>query len=99
VIGPGVEEDFHANVTVRWKVKETEYSKKFNNWGTSTGRSSYDRIVARFPKGASAPILYDPANPARAYLDAGYKPGFFFAGAIAIFAGLTVAIVGYFVKP
>jgi len=97
LMGPDEEGIFTATVTVRWKFKDSEYSKKFGNWG-SGGQKEFERIVARYPPGSATPILCDPANPASAYLEAGYRPGFFFVPGLLIALGLLFSVLGYFLR-
>jgi hypothetical protein len=99
VIGPDPQEgNFSAQVTVRWSFQGGEYSKRFANWGNG-GESQMRGIVARHPEGSTTPILCDPAKPSRGYLDAGFRPGFFFAPIICIAVGLIFSILGYLLLP
>ena len=68
VAGPDATRSYSAHVTVRWKVGGQEYSKAFDNWGSDESRGSFEKIVALYPKGSAAPILYNPADPSRAHL-------------------------------
>jgi hypothetical protein len=89
--------EFSARVTVRWNFNGSDYSRTFDNWGTDGRRGSYDLIVARCPKGGPAPILCNPANPSKAFLEAGHTLSFLMVPGGLILAGLTIAAVGYLV--
>jgi hypothetical protein len=99
VLGPDIDDNFTVHITIRWKFNGADYSKTFNNWGRSTGRSSFDRVVARYPPGSSAPILCNPANPSSAFLEARYTASFLIVPASVILGGIVAMILGYFVKP
>ena len=99
VSGPDEDGNFSAAVTVRWKLNGVESTKRFDNWGNGTGRTSYDAVVARHPKGSTTPILCDPSKPASAFLDAGYTFDFFFAPVLAVLCSLGFVVAGYFIKP
>jgi len=94
VLGPDGEKEYSANVTVRWRANGSGFSKKFDNWGSGRGRDSFEQIAAHYPKGSSTPILYNPANPAKAFLDAGYTLRFFMVPGIVIFCGLVIVMIG-----
>jgi len=94
VLGPDGEKEYSANVTVRWRANGFEFSKKFDNWGSGSRRDYFERIAAHYPKGSSTPILCNPANPAKAFLDAGYTLRFFMVPAIVIFCGLVIVMIG-----
>ena len=91
----GVGGEFSAKVTVRWNFNGSDYSRTFDNWGMDANRGSFDLIVARYPKGGSAPILCNPANPSKAFLEAGHTPSFLMVPGGLMFAGLAIAAVGY----
>jgi hypothetical protein len=94
VQGPDLDDNFTAKVTVRWKFAGADYSKQFDNWGQSTGRESFDRILARYPKGSAAPILCDPAKPSSAFLDAGYSFSFLAVPSTVILLSLLIFGLG-----
>lgn len=97
VRGPDIDDNFSAKVTVRWKFNGADYSKDFDNWGQSTGRAGFDRLVARYPKGSAASILCDPSNPSSAFLDAGFNLSFLIVPAAVIFFALLGAALGLFI--
>jgi hypothetical protein len=97
VLGPDGEKEYSANVTVRWRANGSEFSKKFDNWGSGR-RDYFERVAAHYPKGSSTPILCNPANPAKAFLDAGYTLRFFMVPATVIFCGLVIVMIGCFVR-
>ncbi|MGA3189890.1 MAG: DUF3592 domain-containing protein [Bryobacteraceae bacterium] len=99
VNGPDIEELYRPSITIRWKAGASEYSKKFNDWGSSGSPNSFRAILTRYPKGSPAPILCDPANPSRAFLGAGYTWSFLIAPVAVILGGLAAAILGYLIIP
>jgi hypothetical protein len=98
VLGPDGEKEYSANVTVRWRANGSEYSKKFDNWGSGRKRDTFEQIAAHYPKASSTPILCNPSNPSKAFLDAGYTLSFFLGPAILIVCGLVIAMIGFSVK-
>jgi hypothetical protein len=90
--------EFSARVTVRWNFNGSDYSRTFDNWGTDARRGSYDSIVGRYPKGGPAPILCNPANPSKAFLEASHTLSFLMVPGGLILAGLAIAAVGYLMK-
>jgi Protein of unknown function (DUF3592) len=90
---------YSARITVRWQAGGSEYLKSFDNWGSDSCRAAFDNIIAHYPKGSTAPILYNPANPSRAYLDADNKLPFLLVPAIVIFVGLVIVAIGYSIRP
>jgi hypothetical protein len=99
VLGPDRDKEYWANVTVSWRANGAKYSKKFDNWGRGDERDSFEKIAARYREGSSAPVLFNPSNPSKAYLDAGYSPSFFILPATVIFCGLVIVMIGYSVTP
>jgi hypothetical protein len=98
VFGPNDEGSYYAKVTVRWEVNSEGFSKGFATWGNG-GQAAAEKIVARYPQGSAAPILYNPAKPSRAFLDAKPGVGFFLAPVAAVFLSLAAAVLGYLIKP
>jgi hypothetical protein len=87
--------EFSARVTIRWNFNGSDYSRTFDDWGTDARRASHDLIVARYPKDGPAPILCNPANPSKAFLEAGHTLSFLMAPGGLILAGLAITAVGY----
>jgi hypothetical protein len=94
VAGPDATRSYSAHITIRWNAGGQEYSKVFDNWGSDDSLASFEKIVARYPKGSVAPILYDPAAPSSAYLEADNKLYFLLLPATVIFLGLVIASIG-----
>jgi hypothetical protein len=99
VAGPDETRSYSANVTVRWMVDGQQYSRKFDNWGSDESRASFEKIVERYPTGSAPRILYNPADPSRAYLVADNKLPFLLVPAIVIFIGLVIVAIGCSIKP
>jgi hypothetical protein len=99
VSGPDSDRSYSANVTARWNVDGQQYSKKFDNWGSDESRAFFERIVERYPVGSAPRILYNPANPSHAYLDADNKLPFLLVPAVVIFVGLVIVAIGCSIKP
>ena len=95
VAGPDATLSYSAHVTVRWNAGGQQYLKTFDNWGSDESRASFDKIVARYSQGSAAPILYNPADPSQAYLDADNKLKFLAMPATVVFLGLVIAAIGY----
>ena len=95
IAGPDATRSYSANVTIGWTIGGLEYSNTFDDWGSDEDRASFERIIERYPKGSVAPILYNPADPSRAYLHADNKLHFLLLPAIVIFIGLVIAGIGY----
>jgi hypothetical protein len=95
VAGPDTTRSYSANITVRWMVDGQQYSKKFDNWGSDESHASFEKFVEHYPIGSAAPILCNPADPSRAYLDADNKLRFLLEPAIVIFVGLVIVAIGY----
>jgi hypothetical protein len=95
--GPDIDEVYYPKITIRWTLNGGQFTKTFNNWGRAGAASSFDKIMARYPKGSRAPILCDPANPSRVFLEAGYTLSFFIAPAGVALGGIAATFLGYFI--
>jgi Protein of unknown function (DUF3592) len=95
VAGPDATRSYSAQVTIRWKVGGQEYSNTFDDWSSDDSPALFEKIVARYPKRSAATILYNPADPSKAYLEADNKLYFLLVPAIVIFLGLVIASIGY----
>lgn len=94
IAGTDAARSHSANVTIRWNVDGRDYSKTFDDWGSDEARASFEKIVERYPQGSAAPILYNPADPSRAYLLADNELYFLLVPAIVIFIGFVIAGIG-----
>ena len=95
VAGPDSSRSYSANVTILWNAGGRDYSKTFDDWASDEPRAYFEKIIERYPKGSTAPILYNPDDPSRAYLQPDNKLHFVLVPAIVIFLGLVIAGIGY----
>jgi Protein of unknown function (DUF3592) len=94
VAGPDAARSYSAHITVRWNAGGQQYSKVFDDWGSDDSHALFEKIAAGYPKGSAAPVLYNPADPSNAYLEADNKLYFLLVPATVIFLGLLIAAIG-----
>lgn len=71
------DDDFHAEVTYRYRLNGREYQGDRIGFGfeLSDRLDSAEAIVARYPAGSSILVYYDPADPSQSVLEPGATAG------------------------
>jgi len=88
-------------VTCSYRVSGREYHCATRKWGWTelyVDREGPEKILARYPKGASVPVFYDPADPSQAVLEPANRRGTLAPLASAFFlASLGVLFLWMFI--
>ena len=86
---------YHADITFQYSVEGRTYTRE--QWTLGSTGFDYERdvqrILQRYPPGATANVTYDPSNPKRGYLDPTFSMPFsIWLTAAGLLAGLLMLI-------
>ena len=86
-----VEIKFYPEVRYSYRIGGREFHCDMRKWGFSelyVDRDGPEKILAKYPKGGSVPVFYDPADPSNAVLEPTNRLGTFAPLAAAVLFGL-----------
>ncbi|MBV9762740.1 MAG: DUF3592 domain-containing protein [Acidobacteriaceae bacterium] len=84
-----------AKISVRWRAGSQEIDRVFDQWGSSSDKGRYARIVDHYRVGSKTEVRYDPSKPANAYIEARYTPPFFLLPLLLGLGGSLFAALGF----
>jgi len=90
-----IEIRFVPQVRYSYRVGGREFHCDTQKWGWSelyVSREGPEKILARYPKGGSVPVFYDPADPSKAVLEPGNRRGTFAPLAAVMVFGLPAVL-------